>query len=190
VPNPDEVAALIARNARGARAARGFSLDTLAARSGVSRGMLVQIEQARTNPTAWTLVRVADALGVSVADLLHEPVQSDVRVYRASERTTVWRGDAGGVSVLLSGGSARGSLELWEWSLPPGETYHTDGHVPGTREVVSVLAGAVELNADGERAVLATGDSAFYRGDRPHGFSCAGEEPCRFVMATSVPAPD
>jgi transcriptional regulator with XRE-family HTH domain len=34
----------LARNVKHWRAVRGFTLDTLAARAGVSRGMLIQIE--------------------------------------------------------------------------------------------------------------------------------------------------
>ncbi|CAL2063804.1 hypothetical protein GPN2_13046 [Streptomyces murinus] len=39
----------LARNVRHWRSVRGFTLDVLAARAGVSRGMLIQIEQARTS---------------------------------------------------------------------------------------------------------------------------------------------
>ena len=39
----------LARNVKRWRNERGFTLDALAARAGVSRGMLIQIEQARTN---------------------------------------------------------------------------------------------------------------------------------------------
>ncbi len=60
----------LARNVRHWRSVRGFTLDVLAARAGVSRGMLIQIEQARTNPSIGTVVKIGDALGVSVTTLL------------------------------------------------------------------------------------------------------------------------
>src|SRR5262249_51899158 len=60
----------IASNVRAQRAHRGLTLDALAARSGVSRGMLVQVEQGRTNPSVSTLTRIASALGVTVARLV------------------------------------------------------------------------------------------------------------------------
>ena len=45
----------VARNVREARLERGWTLEQLATRSGVSKGMVVQIEQARTNPSIGTL---------------------------------------------------------------------------------------------------------------------------------------
>ena len=52
---PAEVAGAVALNLRRLRTSRQWSLDTLAARSGVSKGMLVQLEGARTNPSLGTL---------------------------------------------------------------------------------------------------------------------------------------
>ncbi|HEV8279920.1 MAG TPA: helix-turn-helix transcriptional regulator, partial [Streptosporangiaceae bacterium] len=40
----------LARTLQSLRAERGWSLDQLAARSGVSKGVLVALEQARSNP--------------------------------------------------------------------------------------------------------------------------------------------
>ena len=64
----DEVQRLgrLIRLARGER----YSLDALAARSGVSAGLLSQIERGIGNPSFQTLLRVAHALDIPVASLL------------------------------------------------------------------------------------------------------------------------
>ena len=64
----DEVERLgrLIRSARGER----FSLEALAARSGVSAGLLSQIERGIGNPSFQTLLRVAHALDIPVAELL------------------------------------------------------------------------------------------------------------------------
>jgi transcriptional regulator with XRE-family HTH domain len=64
----DEVQRLgrLIRLARGER----YSLDALAARSGVSAGLLSQIERGIGNPSFQTLLRVAHALDIPVAVLL------------------------------------------------------------------------------------------------------------------------
>src|SRR4029450_10516841 len=64
------VLAAISQRIRTRRQARKLSFDALAARSGVSKGMLVQIEKGTTNPSIGTLCRVAGALGASIADLV------------------------------------------------------------------------------------------------------------------------
>lgn len=66
----DQLTQSLAQNLRRLRTERGLTLDALAARAGISRGMLIQIEQARTNPSVGTVVKVGDALGVSITTLL------------------------------------------------------------------------------------------------------------------------
>ena len=53
------------------RLERGFTLEELAAISGCSLGSLSQLERGKGNPAFFTLVKVAHALDVPVARLLH-----------------------------------------------------------------------------------------------------------------------
>jgi transcriptional regulator with XRE-family HTH domain len=188
VPDSALIASQIAQNLRRLRTGRGFSLDSLAARSGVSRGMLIGIEQERTNPTVWTLVRVADALWVSVSELIETVSPASVRVVRAGEANRLWHTDAGSHATLLVG-SGPAPLELWDWHLRPGDRYRTEAHVAGVRELITVISGRTALTVGDETHELDPGDSAMYPGDLPHAHACLGEEPCRFIMAVSVPAP-
>src|SRR4029434_7503081 len=59
----------IAARVRELRAARGYSLDELATRSGVSRSMISLIERAESSPTAVVLDRIASGLGVMLPSL-------------------------------------------------------------------------------------------------------------------------
>ncbi len=93
----------LARNVRRWRTERGFTLDALAARAGVSRGMLIQIEQARTNPSLGTVVKIGDALGVSITTLLDWEQGPTVRVVPAEQAVRLWHTDAGSFSRLLAG---------------------------------------------------------------------------------------
>jgi transcriptional regulator with XRE-family HTH domain len=178
---PDDVAAAVAVNTRRLRTARGWSLDAFAARSGVSKGMLVQLEQARTNPSLGTLCRVAEALSVTLAALIETDEPPAVRV--VSDGTTLWTGASGGSAQLLVGSDDREHVELWRWELAPGEVHRTDeGHIDGTLELVHVLGGELSLEIDGDDHVVGAGGAASYPGDRPHIYRNRGTEPCRFVM--------
>ena len=78
----------VARTLQALRADRGWSLDQLAARSGVSKGVLVALEQGRSNPNLATLARIGDAFGVPVTQLVDvgggRPSGSAARTPRAS----------------------------------------------------------------------------------------------------------
>lgn len=81
----------VERLGRLIRSARGdkYSLETLAARSGVSAGLLSQIERGIGNPSFQTLLRVAHALDIPVVQLLAGGQESRLEssfVVRAHER--------------------------------------------------------------------------------------------------------
>ncbi len=177
----------LARNVRRRRTERGFTLETLAARAGVSRGMLIQIEQARTNPSLGTVVKIGDALGISITTLLDDGQAPAVRVVPADEMVRLWHTDAGSFSRLLAGAEAPGPLELWEWRLMPGEGSPSDPHPAGTVELVHVTAGELTLTVDGVPYRVPTGASASFAADAPHTYGNEGERPTQMYMAVSVP---
>ncbi|ANS63716.1 transcriptional regulatory protein [Streptomyces lincolnensis] len=177
----------LARNVKHWRAVRGFTLDVLAARAGVSRGMLIQIEQARTNPSIGTIVKIGDALGISVTTLLDYEQGPKVRVVPADRAVRLWHTDAGSYNRLLAGAEAPGPLELWDWYLMPGESSSSEPHPMGTIELVHVTEGELTLTVDGAEHLVPAGASATFEANSPHTYGNQGTEPMRMVMAVSVP---
>ncbi|MEU5530892.1 XRE family transcriptional regulator [Micromonospora chersina] len=182
------VTSAVARQVRELRAARGWSFEELAGRSGVSKGMLVQIEGARTNPSVGTLCRVADAFGVNIARLLEPAEESTVRVSRAGDAPVLWRGEHGGTARLLSGLGEPDLVELWDWRLEPGEAHHSPDHPRGTREVLHVLDGTVTVTVEGVDHEVRAGETVEFHADREHGYRAAGDEPARLVMVVVTPS--
>ncbi|WP_433516130.1 helix-turn-helix domain-containing protein [Nonomuraea sp. CA-143628] len=188
--DPETITQAIANNVRAQRAHRGLTLDALAARSGVSRGMLVQVEQARTNPSVSTLTRIASALGVTVARLVEV---SDVPVVRIVEKADVVTFDQGEVQAkLLVGADTPMILELWDWRLAPGRHHDGDAHPPGTREMLTVLEGELTLTVYGRSHVVTADSAVLFTADRPHRYANLGSEELRLVMVVAEPreAPD
>jgi len=137
----------IARRIALLRKGKQQSFDELAVRSGVSKGMLVQIEQGRANPSIATLCRLAAGLGVSVADLISagDESKSPVHVVAPDETRILWKGPKGGSAALLVGSDGPDMLELWSWTLQPGERYEARPHSAGTLELVHVQQGSLAL---------------------------------------------
>jgi transcriptional regulator with XRE-family HTH domain len=181
----DALNAAVALHVRALRTGRGWSLDELAGRSGVSKGMLVQIEAARTNPSVGTLARVADAFGVTVARLLEPAADRSVRVSDYDEAPILWRGGRGGTARLLRG---LNEVELWDWRLAPHEAYASDDHQPGTREVITVLAGTVTVSVGSEEYVVHTGQTIDLAADRTHGYQNLTDASARFTMLVTMPS--
>ncbi|WP_055587641.1 helix-turn-helix domain-containing protein [Streptacidiphilus griseoplanus] len=189
MPDADQVTQALARNLKRLRTERGHTLDALAARSGVSRGMVVQIEQARTNPSVGTVVRLADALGVSIARLLDYAEGPSVRLVAADRAVPLWTTPAGSSGTLLAGVEAPGPLELWSWRLEPGEGHGSEPHPPGTVELVRVDEGELTLTVDGQDHTVPAGTTATFDAARPHRYGNAADRPLLLTMVVSVPPP-
>jgi quercetin dioxygenase-like cupin family protein/DNA-binding XRE family transcriptional regulator len=187
VPQPEEIAAALARNLRDLRRARQLSLDALAGLAGVSRGMLLQIEGQRVNPSLAMLVRIADALDVSVSTLVDLGAGAAVRVVRAADAVELWHGEHGGFGRLLVGSDRLDHLETWTWIFEPGEAHDAEAHPPGTREMLYVIAGRLTLEVDGERYQAETGDAVVFGADRDHRYANEEEHPMRLLMVVATP---
>jgi len=173
---------------RQGRGSRGWTLDQLAERSGVSRRMLVSIEQGSANPSIATLLRISDALGIGLPVLVNMDRSPGLRVTRAGAAPVLWRGKAGGQAVLVAGTEPPDVTELWDWTLGPGEGHPSEAHTAGTRELLLVLDGQLELRVGQHAEVLATGDSASFAGDLPHEYvNTSSAQAARFALTVFEP---
>jgi transcriptional regulator with XRE-family HTH domain len=184
----EQIPEAVGGRVRRARADRGLTLDQLAGASGVSRRMIVNIEGGTSNASIATLLRLAHGLQVSLADLVavSKPDQP-VAISTASDREPLWRGEAGGSASLVASADTPDMLELWDWTLEPGETYVSEPHRPGTRELVYVLTGRLALTIDGDMQYLRSGDAASLVADVPHAYGNEGRRPVRFTMTVLEP---
>jgi transcriptional regulator with XRE-family HTH domain len=182
----DQLTQSLARNLKRWRTERGYTLDALAARAGVSRGMIIQIEQARTNPSVGTTVKIADALGISITTLLDYEQGPEVRMVAPGEAVRMWSTDAGSFTALLVGAEAPGPVELWDWRLMPGEGSESDPHPPGTAELLHVRAGELTLIVDGEEHSVPAGASATFEAKVPHAYRNDGDAVVEMTMCVII----
>src|SRR6201987_1629785 len=151
----DGSARAIGGRVRQGRGSRGWTLDQLAERSGVSRRMLVSIEQGSANPSIATLLLISDALGIGLPALVELDRSPGLRVTRAGTAPVLWRGKLGGQAVLVAGTDPPDVTELWDWTLGPGESHSRPAHAAGNPEALLVLDGQVEVRVGQHRENLA-----------------------------------
>ncbi|GAA2625621.1 XRE family transcriptional regulator [Dactylosporangium fulvum] len=177
----------IARHVKLLRQGRRWSLDELASRSGVSKGMLVQIEGARTNPSIGTLCRIAESFGVSIGRLLEATAEPTVRIVAADEPPVLWRGAAGGTGRLLRGVNDPAFVEVWEWRIAPGEDHDSGDHTPRTREIIQIRRGTLIVTVDGTDHTVQQGETIDFRADRPHSYRNPGDVEAVLTMVVVMP---
>jgi transcriptional regulator with XRE-family HTH domain len=145
-----------------------FTLQELASATGLSVSQLSMVERGRAKPSIGALVIIADALKVTVADLVASKfVSTQQFLVRAVDQQSVQVADI--VVRLLREDRARGlsiSINEYEPRTPkPEQLVKHDGFEYGF-----VLDGRPSVELDGISYELAPGDLIFFDSRRAHRF--------------------
>ena len=172
---------------RAIRQLRRCTLRTVAERSGLSESFLSQVERGRSNASIGSLRRIADAIGVSVADLFEPNGPPRPKVLRRADRPALTFGVLG--RKLLLTPKPLHQLEVFVGELDPGGSSGPEPYAHGdSEELFVVLNGTVQLELDGELHALEPGDSIDYRSSTPHRISNIGEELAEVMWIISPPS--
>jgi transcriptional regulator with XRE-family HTH domain len=170
------------------RVERGWSLDELAGRTGISRSTLLRLERVEISPTASLLNLLCAAYGRTMSWLLAEVESEPPRLVRA-DRQPVWRDDRSGFtrrSVSPPHAGLRG--ELVEGVLRPGaDISYDEAPVPGLEQHIWVLEGTLEVTTDGVVHEIRTGDCLRFRLWGPARFHCPGPGHVRYALMIVLP---
>jgi transcriptional regulator with XRE-family HTH domain len=110
----------IASRIKALRTAHGFTLDELAARSGVSRAMISRIERAQASPTAALLARLSEALGLSLSGFFSDGAPVDASPLSRHADQKLWRDpQTGYLRRTVSAPGTASRVDIVEVDFPP-----------------------------------------------------------------------
>lgn len=187
VDDATELAAAIGARVKHERHARRWTLDQLAVAAGVSRRAVVNVEQGATNPSVGMLLQISDALGIGLPSLVAPPAPEPVTVTRSGTGAALWTGKNGGRGVLVAGTEPPDVVELWDWTLAPGDRHTSAAHTSGTKELIQVISGSVVVEAGAQEVSLRAGDAVRFPGDVDHSYANTSARQARFSLAVFEP---
>lgn len=165
----DEISSQLSERIRELRGKRNWSLEALATASGVSRSMLSQIERNEANPTLAVTLKIAQAFGLQLSELVESSQKrSAIEVVRASDKQFYYRSDDQCQIRTLSPLHLEKDVEFYEVRLKPHGELKSAPHFAGTREFLTVEKGNIEIVSGEDVTELSAGDSATYRADVSH----------------------
>ncbi len=176
IKDADQVTRQLCARVKELRSQRGWSLERLASESSVSRSMLSQIERNRANPTLAVTLKIADAFGISLSELVGESGtrSTSIEVIRADNPAHHYRSDTDCRIRTLSPLNLEKDIEFYELHLSAGGALDSAAHFQGTREFLTVERGKLRVTSGDDAAELGRGDSASYRADVPHRIEAIG----------------
>src|ERR687885_1654971 len=185
---PDATAEVdVGERLRALRRFRRCTLRTIAARSGLSESFLSQVERGRSSASIGSLRRIAEALGVTVADLFEPSGPPRPRVLRRDERPALAFGILG--RKLLLTPRPLSHLEVFAGELDVGGSTGAEAYAHGdSEELFVVLTGTVQLELGGDVFELEQGDSIDYRSSTPHRVVNVGGDQAEVMWIISPPS--
>lgn len=173
----------IARRLKALRRERGWSLDELAKRSGVSRATLSRLENAEVSPTASVLGKLCAVFGLTMSRLMHL-VEGDVQPVVRRDAQPVWVDPEAGFrrrSVSPPGQTLAG--EALECELDPGTriTYDEPPR-PGLEHHLLLVEGRLAVTVDGQTHELRPGDCLRYQLFGPSAFATPDDGGARYIL--------
>jgi transcriptional regulator with XRE-family HTH domain len=185
---PDQLEVRLAGRLAALRLEAGWSLEDLAARSGISRATLSRIERGEVSPTATQLNRLCVAFGWTLSRLMAAAEGEAPALVRAGDQA-FWTDPNTGFRRRAASPPGPGlRVEIVEAELPAGATIEYEGPpVPGMEQHVLVLSGALEFSDAGQDFALRAGDCARARLRGPTRFRAGGRGPARYIVVICPP---
>lgn len=169
----EQLSGRLAGNLRQLREARGATQAELAKLAQIPRATWAHLESGAGNPTLAVVCRVAEALQVSIEELLAQP-RASAKHYPSATLVSRKRGT---VSVRKLLPDPLPGMEFDRMELLPGSRMTGIPHTPGTREYLACESGRLVLVASGESFSLDAGDVVVFRGDQRHSYHNPGQRP-------------
>ncbi|MCM3812939.1 cupin domain-containing protein [Streptomyces sp. DR7-3] len=173
---------------RRERMDRGFTLEKLAAKTGLSRSYLSNVERDVNSPTINTLRTIVDALGTTLSQLFHAVDRERRVVTPPDQRVELTRAGVEGVTYTLLNPKHSGRLEMMMLEVAPGASSGSDPHTHSGEEVGLLLSGELDYWVDGAHYRLRPGDCVSFDSSLPHRYSNPGDVPAVCVWSETPPS--
>ena len=182
----DGLESRIAARLLAERTSRGWSLEQLAERSGVSRAMISKVERGESSPTAAVLGRLSAAFGVTLSQLLARAEQESARLLNREGEQERWRDpDTGFERRALTPPGSTAPLELVWGELPPKARvgYPASAFTFIEDQQIVVIAGRLSFKQGAQTYGLRAGDCLRLGPPADCRFENPGGTPCRYLVA-------
>lgn len=171
---------------RSIRKAKKMTIKEVAAKAGVTIGLISQIERNLANPSVKSLRKIADVLGVPIAALFSQRFQQPGPVVRRNERRTLGSPVEGVTYSLLTPDYNR-AIELVYGVYEPGAHTSEFLFAHAGEECCYILEGRMKLTLEDKTYILEEGDTISLPAMVPHKIENAGDTTLRAIWAITPP---
>lgn len=161
----------ISATLKSLRKEKGWSLDALSQKTGVSKAMLGQIERGESSPTIATLWKIASGLNVSFSSFVEdiEPTTPELILRTGNLQQLHPEDNKIRVSPIFAFDESL-KFEVFIIELLPGCEHLSPPHQKGVIEHVIVTQGEIEVLVKGKWHPLKQNEGLRFDADQSHGY--------------------
>jgi transcriptional regulator with XRE-family HTH domain len=176
-----QIGAVIGRE----RASRGMSIAQLAATSGVSAGLLSQLERGIANPSIETVANIARALNLSIGAFFEGSAESSDVVHPHTRKKLALSDRKVAYELLVP--DLQGALSMLYINLPAKFSNEQSPFMHSGEEVIFVQEGKVTIHLGNRSHDLADGDSIRFSSATQHWYQ-VDSKPVVIISAMTPPS--
>lgn len=176
----------IGKKVRELRQKNRYTLQDLAARTGLSKPFLSQIENDHVIPPIATLLKLARALNVGMTYFFQDEEGSDkISITRQQERIKIERrphqqkGETNYIYVALETKKTNKAMDPFLVEFPVQNTEEMVFMSHEGEEFLYLLEGKAEFRTLDRVEILHAGDSIYFESDLSHSFRCVSDTPAK-----------
>ncbi len=178
------------------RMSRRLSQRELARKSGVTNGLISQIEQNHSSPSVASLKRILDSIPLSLSEFFAPEFEDREQIFfRAAELhelnpQKIFRNfvASDGISLRQVGTAANHAIQMLHERYEAGADTGIEKYSHDSEEAGIVISGRIEITVGDQVADLGPGDAYLFDSRIPHRFRNTGAEPCIIVSACTPPS--
>ncbi|HLR73665.1 MAG TPA: XRE family transcriptional regulator [Virgibacillus sp.] len=138
----------------------------------ISKSLLSKIENGQTSSAVATLSRISDALGIPLSWVLDDHPETDIVLLPKDKRQyKIGNEHMGYTYELLANRSKFSNIEpTIVYVTPKDVNLRHEPYTHTQEEFIYILEGSIHLLYDGKKTYMETGDTAYFRGTKPHLF--------------------
>ncbi|OFI46170.1 hypothetical protein BG262_03925 [Floricoccus penangensis] len=172
---------VIGENLNRIRKEKKMSMARLSELSGISKGMLSQIENGETNPTINTIWKICSGLDIPYTALFEEEEAETVTIIK-KDQVSLQNLDDNASLYLYYGDTNQRTFELFQMEIKAGQKHKSVGHSLKSEEYIMVLEGNLKMVIDGKEYDLAADDAISFDANQEHTYINTGSDLLKFVL--------
>lgn len=180
----------IGRKIKELRQQKGITIQDVSEKTGLSKGLISQVENDQVSPPISTLLKIASALKTDIAHFFQDKdFNPKITLVKKEERIKSGRRGIKGIELgytyeSLAHKKMNKHMEPFLVTFEPKERKNIIMFSHNGEEFVHLLSGNLEFVTDeGDSLVLEEGDSLYFESDISHGFRAIN---CNSALALVV----